>query len=88
MPLTIHNHVVDKLAIIVGVTSGISLYPQVWKILTAQATGISVLTYVIIFMNSVVWLAYAFHRRLFSLMIASTLNLFASSTVIIWFFFF
>lgn len=85
MPITIHNHVIDKIAIIVGFTSGISLYPQVWKIVTNQSDGISVVTFGIIFMNSVVWLMYAFHRRLFSLMLASTLNLLASGTVVLWF---
>lgn len=87
MPITIHHHWIDKLAIIVGVTSGISLYPQVWNIVTNQTQGISITTFCIIFMNSVVWLLYAFHRRLLSLMVASILNLLASSTVIVWFFF-
>ena len=83
MPITIHNHVIDKLAIFVGVSSGLALYPQLWLILQAGSTqGISVLSFCIIFVNSLVWLAYSIHRGLFSLGISSILNMLASGTVV------
>lgn len=86
MPLVIHNHWIDKLAVAVGVLSGFALYPQVYLIITTPSPeGVSLTMYAIIFLNSIVWLAYSVHRALFSLAIPSVLNIIASAAVLVWF---
>jgi uncharacterized protein with PQ loop repeat len=84
--IEIHHHTIDRLAIGAGVLSGIALYPQVIYITTqGSVEGISLTMYAIIFLNSFVWLAYSIHRGLFSLGIASILNIIASGIVLAWF---
>lgn len=87
MPIVIHNHWIDKLAVLTGVLSGFALYPQVFMlVMSGSAENVSLVTYVIILGNSVVWLLYSIHRGLLSLAIPSVLNIFASIAVVIWFF--
>lgn len=87
MPIVIHNHWIDKLAVITGIVSGFALYPQIFALTTSGTTEhISIVTYVIILANSVVWLMYSIHRGLLSLAIPSILNIFASGGVVIWYF--
>jgi len=82
----IHNHIIDKLALAAAVFSGLALYPQVVTItLQGSTTGVSAITYAVIFVNSFVWLAYALHRGLLTVGIASVLNLIASGIVLSWF---
>ncbi len=84
MPITIHNHVIDKLAIIAGFGSGMALYPQLYLILkSGTLEGVSVVMFLIIFCNSLVWLAYSIHRGLFSLGVSAILNILASGSVIL-----
>ncbi len=83
MAIVIHHHLVDKLAFINGLISGIALYPQVYSILVSgSVVGMSLTTYVLIFLNSIVWLLYAVHRDLISLAIASILNIIASGILL------
>lgn len=82
MPLKLHNHLIDKVAVITGLFSGFALYPQVWAILNGVHDGVSIATYAIIFCNSVVWLLYAIHRQLLSLVLPSVLNMIAAGVVI------
>lgn len=83
MSLELHNHLIDKLAFFNGIVSGIALYPQVYVVLTTgSAEGISLTTFIMILVNSIVWLAYAFHRGLISLGIASLLNAVASGILV------
>lgn len=84
MPIKLHNHLIDKIAVITGILSGFALYPQVWTILNGAHDGVSIATYVIIFCNSVVWLLYAIHRQLLSLVLPSVLNMIAAGVVIGW----
>ncbi len=87
MPIVIHNHWIDKLAVLVGVISGFALYPQVFIIIsTSNLEGVSIATYAIIFCNSIVWLVYSIHRALFSLAIPSILNILAAGAVIVHYF--
>ena len=87
MPIIIHNHWIDKLAVLTGVVSGFALYPQIFIIITSgSAESVSLTTYSIILLNSIVWLTYSIHRGLISLAIPSVLNIFASAVVIVWFF--
>jgi uncharacterized protein with PQ loop repeat len=82
----IHHHLIDKLAVLAGIFSGLALYPQVVSItLRASVEGVALSTYLILFFNSFVWLAYAVHRGLLSLGIASVLNIIASGIVLVWF---
>lgn len=84
MGLLIHNHFIDKLAFLNGVISGIALYPQVYSIMTGSgSTGLSLTTFIIIFINSIVWLLYSIHRNLLSLGLASLLNCIASGIVVV-----
>ena len=79
----VHHHLIDKLAFVNGLVSGIALYPQVWSVLTYKSVGgISLPTFLLIFLNSVVWLAYAVHRNLISLALASLFNIIASGILI------
>lgn len=88
MPIVIHHHLIDRLAIIVAFSSGFALYPQVWKLYTLGPTEhISLITFSLMFLNSCVWVVYAFHRRLLSLAIASFFNLGATGAVLFWFWF-
>ncbi len=83
MKLIVHHHFIDKLAFFNGLISGVALYPQVYSILASSSTaGVSLTTFVIVFINSIVWLLYAMHRDLFSLGVASLLNLIASGLLI------
>ncbi|OGG50361.1 hypothetical protein A2704_05460 [Candidatus Kaiserbacteria bacterium RIFCSPHIGHO2_01_FULL_54_36b] len=87
MPITIHNHWIDKLAVVTGIVSGFALYPQIFTIIANGSTeAMSLTTYVIILGNSVVWLLYSMHRGLFSLAIPSILNMCACAAAIVWFF--
>lgn len=83
MKLIVHHHLIDRLAFFNGLISGIALYPQVYSIfLTGSTAGVSLTTFIIVFINSIVWLFYAVHRQLFSLGLASMLNLIASGLLI------
>ena len=87
MSIVIHNHWIDKLAVLTGVLSGFALYPQIFILITSGSTeDVSLAMYAIILGNSVVWLVYSIHRGLLSLAIPSILNIFASILVIVWFF--
>lgn len=79
-----HNHLIDRLAFANGLVSGVALYPQVWHVLSNGAiSGVSTLTYVLILLNSLVWVLYAIHRGLFSLGVASLLNAVASALLLL-----
>ncbi len=83
MPITIHNHIIDKLALLSGIISGIALYPQVWIIMhSSSLEHFSGTTFAILFLNSFVWLAYAIHRGLLSLGISAMLNILGSGAVL------
>ncbi len=84
MPVTIHNHLIDKLAVFTGTISAIALLPQVWLILGATSFEyFSPITLVVIFLNSIVWLAYAIHRQLISLALPSIINILSTGAVVV-----
>ncbi len=79
-----HHHFIDKLALLNGFVSGIALFPQVWSVLVSgSSAGISLPTYLLILFNSIVWLFYAMHRRLFSVGISSVFNIVASGILVL-----
>jgi uncharacterized protein with PQ loop repeat len=74
-----HHHPIDQIGNINGLVSGITLYPQLFYAIYAKSIeGLSLLTFVLIFINSLVWVAYAVHRKLPALLISSALNAFSS----------
>lgn len=82
--LDFHQHFIDRLAFANSFVSGVALYPQAWAVLsTGSAAGLSATTFFLVFLNSVVWVLYAIHRDLLSLLIASLLNAFASGILVI-----
>lgn len=84
MRLIQHQHVIDKIAFVNGLISGVALYPQVWAVLErGSAEGISTLSFALIFINSIVWFLYAIHRSLLTLAITSVLNMVASGIMVI-----
>jgi uncharacterized protein with PQ loop repeat len=80
-----HRHTIDKLAEINGVVTGIALYPQVFKALTSTIAiqQLSLMTFLLILVNSFVWIIYGIHRGLTALIIASVLNLIASLILVV-----
>ena len=69
------EHFIDQLAKINGVLTGIALYPQLIRAMATGATeGLSTTAFAIIFINSIVWVAYARHRHITPLAVASVLN--------------
>lgn len=84
MNFVIHNHFIDKLALLNGLVSGVALYPQVYSvIINNSVSGLSIVTFIVIFINSIIWFFYAIHRSLFSLGLASILNSIASGILIL-----
>ncbi len=83
MRLIQHQHFIDKLAFFNGLLSGVALYPQVWAVITSGSSeSISLLSFFLIFINSIVWFLYSVHRALFSLGITSILNALSSGAMI------
>lgn len=79
-----HTHFIDKLAVLNGFVSGVALYPQIYQILAHGVPNtLSTITLALIFLNSLVWVAYAIHRLLISLLIASALNLIAAGILLL-----
>lgn len=84
MPIDVHNHFIDRLAVVTGIASALALLPQVHVILQASSfEHFSPVTFIVIFCNSFVWLAYAVHRRLLTLAIPSIINIFSSGAVVL-----
>jgi uncharacterized protein with PQ loop repeat len=74
-----HQHTIDHIGNLNGLVSGITLYPQLFHALNARSLeGLSFTTFVLIFLNSAIWIAYAIHRKLPALLISSVLNAFSS----------
>jgi uncharacterized protein with PQ loop repeat len=78
-----HQHTIDKIAFVNGILSGVALYPQVWStLIQGSGEGLSVLSFLLIFINSIVWFLYAVHRSLLTLAITSILNGIASGIMV------
>jgi len=72
-------HLIDKIAFINGLVTGVALYPQLIKVLFLKSTGdLSMLTFGVITLNSIVWIFYGIHRTAIPLVIASVLNAIAA----------
>jgi uncharacterized protein with PQ loop repeat len=74
-----HHHFIDKIILLNGLVSGIGLYPEVFRALVFKKdVAISLVTLVIILVNSFVWLLYSLHRTLRGLFVSSLLNVIAT----------
>lgn len=83
MALIEHQHFIDKIAFANSIISGVALYPQVWSTITSGSSdGISIVSFSLIFINSIVWLLYSIHRSLISLALTSILNCIASGIMV------
>jgi len=79
-----HHHVVDWLADVVAVISGLALYPQVWKSLhAAERSDLSTTTFAIITVTSLVWVWYGAHRKSLPVVVSSGLNFLAGTALLI-----
>ena len=82
-PTERHTHLIDKIALLNGIISGITLYPQLYKAFALEnISGLSKTTHLLILLNSFVWVIYALHRQLISLLIASLLNMIAALLIL------
>ena len=80
-----HSHPIDRLADVNSIVSGIALYPQLFKIIFDDSIiGLSYVTFLIIAINSLVWIAYGYHRRSMPLLISSLLNLISSTGILLY----
>jgi uncharacterized protein with PQ loop repeat len=80
----LHNHLIDKLAVVSGLVSGIALYPQIYEIIVNSVQNtLSPLTLYLIFFNNIVWFVYGIHRQLISLVIAAFLTITASGILLV-----
>lgn len=77
------NHRIDQLAAVNGVVTGLALYPQLFlAIKSGSVNDLSPWAFALIFTNSIVWVAYAMHRNIKPLAIASFLNAIASGLIV------
>lgn len=77
-----HRHPIDRLTNVVAFISGIALYPQLFKLIGGSSPdGLSLATFTIIAINSVIWIIYGTHRQAFPIVVSSSLNFLAASTI-------
>lgn len=81
----IHNHWVDKLAILNAFLSAAALYPQLYSIAILQSgvENLSLPSFWLIFSNNVLWLIYGMHRRLTPLTLSSFFNAVAAGLILL-----
>ena len=55
-----HNHLIDKVAVLNGLISGVTLYPQIYLMITRQYQegSLSYLSFILILLNSLICLWY------------------------------
>lgn len=80
-----HNHWIDKIALLNGFAGGVALYPQLYILMTSKIhpTGFSYISFSLILSNSIIWLWYGIHRRIYPLIISSFLNTLAAAMILL-----
>lgn len=79
-----HRHFIDYLAAGNSILSAIALFPQLFSLLFNQAShDVSVPTFLLIALNSLIWLIYGLHRKTMPLVVSSTLNAAASISILL-----
>ena len=77
------RHDIDTLANWNAIFSGIALYPQAYKVfVTNSVEDLAYSTFLIILLNSLVWLGYGLHRKLPPLIVSSALNALAAGYIV------
>ncbi|MDB5259846.1 MAG: hypothetical protein JWN37_77 [Candidatus Nomurabacteria bacterium] len=81
---TVHHHVIDRVIVISSFVSGLSLFPEVYRVFSTHTTNtMSQTSLFIILLNSLVWVMYGLHCKMGTLLISSTLTILASGSLII-----
>lgn len=83
--VTEHRHLIDTIALVNALLSGVTLYPQLYLLLTAvtETPGVSTLSFALILSNSLIWLWYGVHRKNYPLIISSSLNALAAGAIVL-----
>lgn len=77
------QHLIDRIANWNGIFTGLALWPQAMKAFVSASTeDLSIVAFLIILVNSAIWLMYAMHRNLRPLKISSSLNIIASVIIV------
>ena len=72
------------LATIFGVVNGLANFPQIYKIFKRKsAKDISILTYILLIIGSIVWIFYGIEIKSFPVLIMNSLALFEFILIII-----
>jgi len=81
----IHNHWIDKLAVLNALFSAAALYPQLYSImiLGSGVEYLSLPTFGLIFSNNIIWLLYGFHRHLNPLTLSAFFNATAAGLILL-----
>lgn len=79
-----HTHLIDKVAFVNAVIGAIALYPQLYALLRLREHGeeLSVISFALIFSNSIIWFWYGIHRKVIPLVISSFLNAVAAGAIL------
>ncbi len=79
-----HHHVIDYLAEGNALMNGIALYPQLAQVLrTHSAQGLSPISFAIMFVANIVWIAYGLHRKDAAVLLCSTLVIISSGSLFV-----
>ena len=82
--LRVHQHLIDRLILLSSVVSGVSLVPEVWRVLeTHQANTMTGASLFIMLFNSLVWFIYGMHCGMRPLQISSVLTILTSGFLVI-----
>jgi uncharacterized protein with PQ loop repeat len=80
----VHHHVIDRVIVVSSFISGLSLFPEVYRVFSTHTNNMmSQTTLFIILLNSLVWVMYGLHCKMGTLLISSTLTIVASGSLII-----
>jgi uncharacterized protein with PQ loop repeat len=81
---TYHHHLIDRLIVLSSFVSGVSLLPEVYRVWSAHVPEtMSLVTLLIIFLNSIVWFIYGMHCGLRPLLLSSALAVCTSGLLIL-----
>ncbi len=82
----VHRHFIDRVALINAFVSAFALYPQLFVLLTnvhVDTKSFSMVSFILIFTSSILWLWYGVHQRVVPLIVSSLLNAGAAGGIIL-----
>ncbi|MSR85148.1 hypothetical protein EXS71_01785 [Candidatus Uhrbacteria bacterium] len=78
-----HHHPIDLLAELNALFSGISLFPQLFKVLeTHHLSDLAPSSFLIVFITNIIWHAYGWHRKNLPTLVASVLMIISSGFIL------